>query len=81
MTTEISLKGKVAVVSGGSRGIGAASALALADAGADVVAASRRLPDLDQVAEKIRAKGVKSMTLVAYVGKTDDSMNLEAAQA
>jgi len=76
MSTEISLKGKVAVVSGGSRGIGAASALALADAGADVVVASRKLPDLEAVAEKIRAKGVRSMALVAHVGKIEDSKNL-----
>jgi len=76
MTTQISLEGKVAVVSGGSRGIGAASALALADAGADVVVTSRKLPDLEQVAEKIRATGVRSMALVAHVGKTEDSKNL-----
>jgi len=75
-TRQISLDGKVAVVSGGSRGIGAASALALADAGADVVVASRKLTDLEQVAEKIRAKGVRSMALVAHVGKTEDSKNM-----
>ena len=74
--SQISLEGKVAVVSGGSRGIGAASALALADAGADVIVASRKLPDLEQVAEKVRAKGVRSMALVAHVGKTEDSKNL-----
>jgi NAD(P)-dependent dehydrogenase (short-subunit alcohol dehydrogenase family) len=75
-TCQISLEGKVAVVSGGSRGIGEASALALADAGADVVVASRKLPDLERVAEEIRAKGVRSMALVAHVGKTEDSKNL-----
>ena len=75
-TCQISLEGKVALVSGGSRGIGEASALALADAGADVVVASRKLPDLERVAEKIRAKGVRSMALVAHVGKTEDSKNL-----
>jgi NAD(P)-dependent dehydrogenase (short-subunit alcohol dehydrogenase family) len=64
-TCQVSLEGKVAVVSGGSRGIGAAGALTLAGAGADVVAASRKLPDLEQVAEKIRAKGVRSMALGA----------------
>ena len=41
--SQISLRGKVALVSGASRGIGEASALALADAGADVVVASRTL--------------------------------------
>lgn len=74
--SQISLEGKVAVVSGGSRGIGEASALALADAGADVIVASRKLPDLEKVAEKVRAKGVRSMALVAHVAKTEDSKNL-----
>ena len=47
---EISLEGKVALVTGGSRGIGRAIALTFADAGADVVVSSRKLPDLEVVA-------------------------------
>ena len=48
MGTEIfSLKGKVAIVTGGSRGFGKAIALGLADAGADVVVASRTQADLE----------------------------------
>jgi NAD(P)-dependent dehydrogenase (short-subunit alcohol dehydrogenase family) len=74
--SKISLKGKVALVSGASRGIGEASALAFADAGADVVVASRKLPDLEKVAEKIRAKGVKSLAIAAHVAKIEDSKNL-----
>ena len=49
--SKISLTGKVALVTGGSRGIGRASALAFADAGADVVVSSRKLPDLEGVVE------------------------------
>ncbi len=71
-----SLKGKVAVVSGGSRGIGQASALALADAGANVVVASRKIADLEPVAEEIKAKGVKARAIAAHVTKTEDSKTL-----
>jgi NAD(P)-dependent dehydrogenase (short-subunit alcohol dehydrogenase family) len=74
--SQISLKGKVALVSGASRGIGEASALALAAAGADVIVASRKLPDLEKVAEKVRAKGVKSLAVAAHIAKVEDSKNL-----
>ena len=49
-----SLKGKVAIVTGGSRGIGKAIALGFAEAGADVVVASRTMPDLEKVARRLR---------------------------
>lgn len=71
-----SLEGKVAVISGASRGIGHASALALADAGASVVVASRKIADLEPVAEEIMAKGVKSMAIAAHIAKIDDSRAL-----
>jgi NAD(P)-dependent dehydrogenase (short-subunit alcohol dehydrogenase family) len=74
--SQISLKGKVALVSGASRGIGEAGALALADAGADVVVASRKLPDLEIVAEKVRAKGVRSLAVAAHIAKIEDSKSL-----
>jgi dehydrogenase/reductase SDR family protein 4 len=74
--SKISLEGKVALVSGASRGIGEASALAFADAGADVVVASRKLAELEKVAKKIEAKGVKSLALAAHVAKMEESKNL-----
>ena len=74
--SKISLEGKVAVVTGGSRGIGRASALAFADAGANVVVASRKLPDLEGVAEEIKAKGVKGLAVAAHVAKLEESKNL-----
>jgi NAD(P)-dependent dehydrogenase (short-subunit alcohol dehydrogenase family) len=74
--SRISLKGKVALVSGASRGIGEASALAFAGAGADVVVASRKQSELDKVAEKIKAKGVKSLAVAAHIAHIEDSRNL-----
>ncbi|KZS72217.1 short-chain dehydrogenase [Mycobacterium kansasii] len=51
------LDGKVAVITGGGRGLGAAIALAFAEAGADVVIASRTRSQLDEVAQGVRAIG------------------------
>jgi dehydrogenase/reductase SDR family protein 4 len=71
-----SCAGKVALITGGSRGIGRASALALADAGADVIVSSRKIADLEPVAEEIRARGVKGMAIAAHNAKMEDSRML-----
>ena len=71
-----SLEGKVALVTGGSRGIGRAIALALADAGADVAISSRKLPDLESVADEISKKGVKSMAVASHIAKGEESKAL-----
>lgn len=63
MTNLFDLTGKVAVVVGGHGGIGKALALGLADAGADVVVASRSLAPLKEVADEIKAKGKKSLAV------------------
>ena len=73
---KFSLEGKVALVTGGSRGIGRAIALSFADAGADVAISSRKLPDLEEVAEEIRGKGRKSIALACHVAKIEDSKTL-----
>jgi gluconate 5-dehydrogenase len=72
------LDGKVAVVTGGSRGFGKAMALGLADAGADVVVASRTQADLDAVAEEIKAKGRKALAISTDTTDKDSIKNLAA---
>jgi gluconate 5-dehydrogenase len=72
------LDGKVAVVTGGSRGFGKAMALGLADAGADVVVASRTQADLDTVAEEIKAKGRKALAISTDTTDKDSIKNLAA---
>ena len=73
---DFSLKGKVALVTGGSRGIGEATAIGLAEAGADIAIASRKLPDLEKVAEKIKKTGKKCMPVAAHVARLDEINNL-----
>jgi len=73
---KFSLEGKVALVTGGSRGIGRAIALALADAGADVAISSRKLPALEEVAEEIGRKGRKSLAIASHVAKPEESKAL-----
>jgi NAD(P)-dependent dehydrogenase (short-subunit alcohol dehydrogenase family) len=67
-----SLEGQVALITGGSRGIGKATALGFAKAGADVAVTSRKLPDLEKVAEEVRALGRKSLAIAAHTGKIDE---------
>lgn len=68
----LSLSGKVAVVTGGSRGIGKATALGFARAGADVAVVSRKQADLEKVAEEIRALGRRSLAVPAHLGKVEN---------
>jgi NAD(P)-dependent dehydrogenase (short-subunit alcohol dehydrogenase family) len=67
------LSGKVAVVTGGSRGIGRAVAEGLAAAGADVVVASRKLDNCEAAAAEIRAStGRRTLAVGCHVGRWDD---------
>jgi NAD(P)-dependent dehydrogenase (short-subunit alcohol dehydrogenase family) len=66
-----SLQGKVAVVTGGSRGIGLSIAEAFARRGASVVITARKQEELDGAAEGIRKEGGEVMAIVAHVGRDD----------
>ncbi|MDA8276228.1 MAG: SDR family oxidoreductase [Actinomycetota bacterium] len=55
------LAGRAAVVTGAGRGIGAATAVALAEAGADVVVAARTPAQLEEVADRVRAVGRRAV--------------------
>ncbi len=63
-----SLEGKVAVVTGGTSGIGRALSLGLADAGADVIATARRKEQVDDTASEIEARGRRTLRLASDVG-------------
>jgi NAD(P)-dependent dehydrogenase (short-subunit alcohol dehydrogenase family) len=68
-----SLAGKVAVVTGGSRGIGRAIAEGFARAGADVVIASRKFGNCEEVAERVRAEtGRRALAVGMHVGHWAD---------
>jgi len=67
-----SLKGRVALVTGASRGIGRAIAMAFGDAGADVACCARSQEQVDQAAGEIRARGGRAVGLRLDVTRTQD---------
>ena len=70
--SQFRLDGRVALVTGASRGIGRAVALTLAQAGCDVALAARRAPDLEAVAEEVRALGRRALAVPAHLGRRPD---------
>ncbi len=66
------LAGKVALVTGGSRGLGRSMVLAFADAGADIVVTSRKLDACREVAAAVEAKGRRALAVACHVGHWDE---------
>ncbi|PPJ25777.1 short-chain dehydrogenase [Nocardia nova] len=69
MTDLFSLDGKVALVTGGSRGLGRQMVLAFAMAGADVVITSRKVDACEAVAKEVAALGRRALAVGCHVGK------------
>ena len=73
------LSGKVAVVVGGTTGIGHSLSLGLADAGADVIASSRRTDEVDSTAAELEAKGRRTLRIPSDVKNRESLVNLRDA--
>ena len=72
MLPELSLEGRTAIVTGGGRGIGREIALALAEAGADVVVAARTVTEIEAVAEEVRGLGRRALAVPADATASSD---------
>lgn len=75
----IHMEGKVALVTGGSRGIGESIARALGQAGAEVAIASRKLPGVTDAAERLRQGGITVEPYACHTGKNAEVEALVAA--
>ena len=73
---QFDLTNKVAIITGSSKGIGEAMALALAKAGAKVIISSRRQDAVDAVAAQFKAKGYEATGIACHVGKEEQLKEL-----
>ena len=70
------LKGKVAIITGASKGIGFSIAEALAEYGASVIVSSRSQEAVDEAADKIKQKGYESKGIACHVGDSEQRKGL-----
>ena len=70
------LRGKTALITGGSRGLGLQMAHALGEAGARVLLSSRKAEDLEQAAAELKAAGIEADWIAADGSKEDDTRRL-----
>jgi NAD(P)-dependent dehydrogenase (short-subunit alcohol dehydrogenase family) len=78
MSVNINLEGKVAIVTGGGRGIGKAITRHFVEAGANVVIASRKIENLEATAREFSELGGKVIPVACHVGRADDIERLVA---
>ena len=74
--SDFSLADQVAIITGGGTGIGRSIALEFAEFGADVVVSSRKLANLEEVADEVRALGRRSLAVQTDISKKTDVDNL-----
>ncbi len=76
---DLGIKGKVALITGGSRGLGRQAALALAQEGADVAICGRTEDTLDRTVAELKSNGVNAIGVIADVGNKSDIRPLHQA--
>ncbi len=76
MLERFQLQDKVAVITGAGRGIGAATAIGVAEAGADVVISARTAEQLEEVAKRVEAAGRRAVTVPADLSDLDSVASL-----
>lgn len=80
--SKFSLEGKVAIITGASKGIGKSIAEALAQSGAKVVVSSRKQEAVDAVAAELKKQGSQTLAIAAHMGEMNDIKDLvEKTQA
>ncbi len=76
ITDSINLEGRVALITGASKGIGEAIALAMGKAGARIVISSRKQEALNETADRLRREGIVVLAVAANAGNVEDLKNL-----
>lgn len=78
MKNHFNLEGKVAIITGSSKGIGESIARGLAEQGAKVVISSRKQAAVDEVVERFKADGLEAFGIACHVGDAEQRQNLVA---